>query len=118
MMSKDMAATDLLFLQSFSLDFAPWAALKKKMSITSWHHLCVGLGREEPVNTRRGSFHPTMLQIDKLREVFSKYDKDGDGKITNVEFATLMKPSGQAQQGHYSIFRGRIDKAGFDLNIS
>ena len=35
-MSKDMAAADMLFLQCFSLDFAPWAALKKKLTQTAW----------------------------------------------------------------------------------
>ena len=36
LMSKDMAAADMLFLQCFSLDFAPWAALKKKLTQTAW----------------------------------------------------------------------------------
>ena len=100
-MSKDMASADLLFLQSFSLDFAPWSELKKRLSEGSWHHLCSGLGKDDPDGTRRGSYHPTMLQIEKFVEVFLKYDKDGDGRITNEEFATLMKPSGQ--QGHYLL---------------
>ena len=96
-MKKDMAATDLLFLQSFSLDFAPWAALKKRLSDESWQHLCVGLGKgkEEPARTRRNS-NPTILQIDKLREVFLKYDKNSDGRISIEEFANLT------WQGHYS----------------
>ena len=53
----------------------------------------------------RASVYPTMLQIDKLREVFLKYDKDGDARITSEEFANLMKTSGQ--QGHLSrVYQG------------
>ena len=121
-----MAAADMLFLQSFSLDFAPWASLKKRLSSATWQQLqCMGSGdckkeeneegsgtnqltpgKQEPTGsnvrtTRKGSFNPTMLQIDKLREVFLKYDKDGDGMITNEEFINLLKPGGQQQkQGH------------------
>ena len=74
----------------------PWAALKKRLSDESWQHLCVGLGKEEPARTRRSSINPTMLQIDKLREVFLKYDKDSDGRISIEEFSNLK------WQGHYS----------------
>ena len=34
-------------------------------------------------------------QVDKFREVFARYDKDGDGAITCEEFVALMKPCGQ-----------------------
>ena len=58
-------------------------------------------------NTRasRASVYPTMLQIDKLREVFLKYDKDGDARITREEFANLMQTRGQQGQ-LLRVYRG------------
>ena len=89
LMNKDMAATDLMFLQSFSLEFAPWSALKKSLDKKSWDTLREKL---DGGGCDGDPFSPTQRQVDKFREVFAKYDKDGDGMITCEEFVTLMKP--------------------------
>ena len=65
-------------------------------------------------NTRasRASVYPTMLQIDKLREVFLKYDKDGDARITREEFANLMQTRGQQGQ-LLRVYRGIFFSTGW-----
>ena len=92
LMNKDMAATNLMFLQSFSLEFAPWSALKKSLNEKAWDMLCEKLNGGDSGNG--DLYSPTQRQLDKFREVFAKYDKDGDGMITCKEFITLMKPCG------------------------
>ena len=78
------------------------------LSNASWLKRSGSWGSQKSIgDTRdtRASVYPTMLQIDKLREVFLKYDKDGDARITSEEFANLMKTSGQ--QGHLSrVYQG------------
>ena len=63
LMNKDMAATDLMFLQSFSLEFAPWSALKKSLDEKAWDTLCEKLdgggGGGDPFSPtkRQGGIH-------------------------------------------------------------
>lgn len=37
----------------------------------------------------------TQEQIEKFKEAFSQFDKNGDGKITKAEFTTVMESFGQ-----------------------